>query len=102
MGDRGCSTTAVRQEATAAGVRRVALPHTGRATPTSQARERESWFRRGYRWRAGIEGRIGVLQQRYGLDHCPDHGDAGLKRWAYLGVVTANLVVIARATAPCR
>lgn len=98
-GDRGCSTPAVRQEATAAGVRRVALPHTGRATPTSQVRERERWFRHGYRWRAGIEGRIGVLQQRYGLDRCPDHRDDGLKRWAYLGVLTANLVVIARATA---
>jgi transposase, IS5 family len=98
-GDRGCSTPAVRREATAAGVRRVALPHPGRPTAVSRARERERWFARGYRWRAGIEGRIGVLQQQYGLDRCPDHGDAGLKRWAYLGVLTHNLVVIARATA---
>jgi IS5 family transposase len=98
-GDRGCSTPAVRAAAATTGVRRVALPQTGRATPTSQARERQSWFRRAYRWRAGIEGRIGVLQQRYGLDRCPDHGDAGIKRWAYLGVLTHNLVIIARATA---
>ena len=98
-GDRGCSSPAVRREAAAAGVRRVALPHTGRASPTSQACERQRWFQRGYRWRAGIAGRIGVLQHRYGLDRCPDHGDAGLKRWAYLGVLTANLVTIARATA---
>jgi IS5 family transposase len=98
-GDRGCSTPAVRQDVAAAGVRRVALPQTGRPTAASQARERERWFARGYRWRAGIEGRIGVLQHVYGLDRCPDHGDAGLKRWAYLGVLTANLVTIARATA---
>ena len=98
-GDRGCSSPAVRREVAAAGVRRVALPHTGRASPTSQERERQRWFQRGYRWRAGIEGRIGVLQHRYGLERCPDHGDAGLKRWAYLGVLTANLVTIARATA---
>jgi transposase, IS5 family len=98
-GDRGCSTPAVQQEVAAAGVRRVALPHTGRATPASQERERQPWFRRGYRWRAGIEGRIGVLQQRYGMARCPDHGDAGIKRWAYFGVLTANLVTIARATA---
>ncbi len=101
-GDRGCSTPTVRQAAIAAGVRRVALPHTGRATPASRERERERWFARGYRWRAGIEGRIGVLQQRYGLDRCPDHGDVGLKRWAYLGVLTHNLVIIARATTPRR
>jgi transposase, IS5 family len=98
-GDRGCSTPAVRQEVAATGVRRVVLPQTGRPSAASQVCERERWFARGYRWRAGIEGRIGVLQHVYGLDRCPDHGDAGLKRWAYLGVLTANLVTIARTTA---
>ena len=101
-GDRGCATAAVQQEVAAAGVRRVALPHSGRATVVSRERERQPWFRRAYRWRAGIEGRIGVLRQRYGLDRCPDHGDAGLKRWAYLGVLVANLVTIARVTGPRR
>jgi len=33
-------------------VQRVALPHTGPPTAASRARERERWFRRGYRWRA--------------------------------------------------
>jgi IS5 family transposase len=98
-GDRGCSTGAVRRQAEAAGVRRVALPHTGPPTAASRQRERQRWFQRGYRWRAGIEGRIGVLQRVYGLDRCPDHGSAGLERWVGLGVLTANLVIIARATA---
>ena len=77
----------------------MALPHTGPPTAASRARERARWFRRGYRWRAGIEGRIGVLQRVYGLDRCPDHGADGLERWVGLGVLTANLVTIARATA---
>jgi transposase, IS5 family len=98
-GDRHCSTAPVRREAAAAGVRRVALPHTGAPTAASRARERAAWFRRGYRWRAGIEGRIGVLQRVYGLARCPDHGPDGLERWVGLGVLTANLVTIARATA---
>ncbi len=98
-GDRGCSTATVRRRVAAAGVRRVALPHTGPPTAASRARERQRWFRRGYRWRAGIEGRIGVLQRVYGLDRCPDHGADGLARWVGLGVLTANLVTIARATA---
>jgi IS5 family transposase len=101
-GDRGCATAAVRRVAADAGVRRVALPHTGRPTTASRTRERQAWFRRGYRWRAGIEGRIGVLQRCYGLDRCPDRGDAGLKRWVGWGVLTHNLVVIARATAQLR
>jgi transposase, IS5 family len=98
-GDRGCSTPEARRTATGAGVRRVALPHTGRPTATSRTQERQAWFRRGYRWRAGVEGRIGVLQRCYGLGRCPAHGDAGLRRWVGWGVLTHNLVVIARATA---
>jgi transposase, IS5 family len=97
-GDRGCSTAAVRREATACGVRRVALPHTGPPSAASRARERQRWYQRGYRWRAGIEGRIGVLQRQYGLARCPDHGASGLERWVGWGVLTANLVTIARAT----
>jgi IS5 family transposase len=98
-GDRGCSTATVRRELAALGVRRVALPHTGRPSAASQARERERWFQRGYRWRAGIEGRIGVLQRSFGLARCPDHGAPGVARWVGWGVLTANLVTIARATA---
>jgi IS5 family transposase len=98
-GDRGCSTATVRRRVEAAGVERVALPHTGPPTAASRRRERQRWFRRGYRWRAGIEGRIGVLQRVYGLDRCPDHGADGLERWVGLGILTANLLTIARATA---
>jgi hypothetical protein len=47
----------------------------------------------------GIEGRIGVLQRQYGLARCPDHGADGAERWVGWGVLTANLVTIARATA---
>jgi IS5 family transposase len=98
-GDRGCSTGTTRREVARAGVRRVALPHTGPPTAASLQRERQGWYRRGYRWRAGIEGRSGVLQRVYGLDRCPDHGAEGLERWVGLGILTANLVTIARATA---
>ncbi len=98
-GDRGCATVTVRREVAAAGVTRVALPHTGPPTAASRARERERWFQRGYRWRAGIEGRISVLKGRYGLRRCADHGADGMERWVGWGVLTANLVTIARATA---
>ena len=97
-GDRGCSSAAVRRRLEAAGVTRVALPHTGPPTAASRQRERQRWFQQSYRWRAGIEGRIGVLQRVYGLDRCPDHGAAGFERWVGFGVLAANLVTIARAT----
>ncbi|MGE0538854.1 MAG: ISNCY family transposase [Dehalococcoidia bacterium] len=95
-GDRGCSTATVRRQVAAAGVRQVALPTTGSSAVTAAARRA---FRHAYRWRAGIEGRIGVLKHRYGLTRCRDHGEAGFHRWVGLGVLVANLVTIARTTA---
>jgi IS5 family transposase len=98
-GDRGCSTASVRREVAALGVRRVALPHTGPPNAATRLRERQRWYQRGYRWRAGIEGRIGVLQRQFGLDRCPDHGAVGMERWVGWGVLTPNLVTIARTSA---
>jgi IS5 family transposase len=98
-GDRGCTSAAVRRAVAEAGVEQVALPQTGPPSTASAARERQGWFRRGYRWRAGIEGRIGVLKRDYGLDRCPEHGPDGMERWVGLGILTANLVTIARAVA---
>jgi IS5 family transposase len=98
-GDRGCATATVRRQVAAAGVKRVALPHTGPPTAASQVRERQRWYRRAYRWRAGIEGRISVLKGCYGLRRGADHGADGCERWVGWGVLTANLVTIARATA---
>ncbi|MBI3964492.1 MAG: transposase, partial [Chloroflexi bacterium] len=98
-GDRGGSTADVRRDATAAGVARVALPHTGQPTVASRAREKTSWYRRGYRWRSGIEGRIGVLRRQFGLDRCPDHGAEGVVRWVGWGAIVHNLWVISRTVA---
>jgi IS5 family transposase len=61
--------------------------------------ERQRWFRRGFRFRAGAEGRIHVLRRDYGLDRCRDHGEAGMGRWVGWGIVAHNLAQIARAVA---
>lgn len=95
-GDRGVSSPGNERLAEQAGVTRVVLPASGRASPARRERERERWFRRGQRFRAGIEGRIRVLKRDYGLGRCPDHGLAGIERWVGWGIVTHNLHTIAR------
>ena len=45
-------------------------------------------------FRAGIEGRIRVLNRDFGLAQCRDHGDAGMGRLVDWGIVTANLAKI--------
>lgn len=98
-GDRGISSPENEEAALAAGVQRVVLPTRGQAPPERQAQERQRWFRRGYRFRAGIEGRISSLHRRYGFDRCREKGEAGLGRWVGWAIVTSNLVQIAQAQA---
>jgi transposase, IS5 family len=93
--DRGVSSAANERLARAAGVRHVAMPAVGQAPPERLAVERTRWFRRGFRFRAGIEGRISVLQRRFGLDRCREHGEAGMGRWVGWGIVASNLLKIA-------
>jgi IS5 family transposase len=98
-GDRGISSPENEATARAAGVKRVVLPARGKAPPERQAQERQRWFRRGYRFRAGIEGRISSLHRRYGFNRCREKGEAGLGRWVGWAIVTSNLVQIAQAQA---
>ncbi len=98
-GDRSFYSPTNEALAKQMGVKRVAIPYAGKAPPERVKEEKQRWFRTGYRFRAGIEGRISVAKRRFGLDCCRDHGEAGMGRWVGWGVVTANLVQIARATA---
>jgi transposase, IS5 family len=95
-GDRGVYTAANEQLAQEMGVKRVVLPFAGRASPHRVQLERTAWFRRWFRFRAGIEGRISVLRRGYGLARCLAHGEAGLGRWVGWGILTANLVQISQ------
>lgn len=101
-GDRGVHSTTNEETARTAGVKRVALPKPGARTPERQAHERQGWFRRALRFRAGVEGRISVLKRRGYLGRCRDHGESGFERWIGWGMITANLTTIARTVAERR
>jgi transposase, IS5 family len=53
-----------------AGVKRLVLPKSGRSSHEREQHEKQRWFRRGFRFRAGIEGRISVLGRAFGLEIC--------------------------------
>jgi IS5 family transposase len=97
--DRGFASPENERRAKEAGVKRVVIPYAGKAPPERVKEQHARWFRAGYRFRAGIEGRISVSKRRFGLDRCRDHGEEGFGRWVGWGVVTSNLLQIARATA---
>lgn len=95
-GDRGVYSVANERLAQEAGVQRIVLPATGKPSAERQRQERSGWWRRGFRFRAGIEGRISVLRRGFELDRCRDHGEAGIGRWVGWGILTHNLAKIAQ------
>jgi transposase, IS5 family len=98
-GDRAFFTFENEQFAEHLHIRTIALPRSGPLTANQQQVQRRGAFRRAYRWRAGIEGRISVLKRRFGLDRCRYRGEAGMERWVGWGLLAHNLRQISRSVA---
>jgi transposase, IS5 family len=94
--DRGLYSAENERLAQEAGIRHVVLPKNGRLSKERQRHEKQRWFKRGLRVRAGIEGRISVLGRTFGLDVCLDHGEEGMERWVGWGILAHNLRQISR------
>jgi transposase, IS5 family len=96
-GDRGVHSADTEEVLTEVGVKLVAIPASGKLSEARQALERTRSFKRGYRWRAGIEGRIASLRRDFGWRRSGYHGPDGMERWLGLGIVASNLRRIALA-----
>lgn len=77
----------------------MAIPKPGAVSARRRAMERQPAFRRAYRYRAGIDGRISVLKRTFGLDRCRYHGEAGMERWVGWGILAHNLRQISQTVA---
>ncbi len=97
-GDRGVHSADTETTLAAAGVKLVAIPAAGKLSAERKAVEQTRRWKRGYRWRAGIEGRIASLRRDYGWRRSGYHGEDGMERWLGLGIIASNLRRIARAT----
>lgn len=94
--DRGVYSPDNEGECRKRGIERVCLPKPGKKSQQRREHERQGWFRRGMRFRAGIEGRISVSKRRGFLGRCRDKGEEGFDRWVGWGVICSNLSTIAR------
>lgn len=91
-GDRGFHVPPVQAAALQqAGVKQVAVPWQGSASAERRALEHSRAWRRRYRWRAGIEGRIHSLRRDSGLKRCRDHGEVGLEHCVGWGILASTL-----------
>jgi transposase, IS5 family len=95
-GDRGFFSAQNEREAEALGVEKVALPARGRLSQKRAKRQKEPWFQRALRWRAGSEGTISHLKNPFFMKRATYKGDRGFKRYVGWSVITKNLFSMAR------
>jgi len=94
--DRGFYSVEALAACRAAGVTTECIPQRGgRKTPARAAHEKSRAFRRGQRFRAGIEGRISVLFRGRGMKRCLLHGRERFELFVGLAVLANNLLVLA-------
>lgn len=94
--DRGFFSAANERLAKTRGVEKVALAGRGRLSPSRAGRQKERWFQRALRWRAGIEGRIATLKHRFEMARARYKGAGGFVRYVGWCVISQNLVSMAR------
>jgi IS5 family transposase len=78
------------------GVKVVCIPQRGgKKTPEREAYEKSPAFKKGQRFRAGIEGRISVLFRGRGMKRCLAEGYERFELWVGAAVLANNLMTIA-------
>ena len=96
VGDRGFFSAKNEREAEEMGVKRVVLPARGRLSKKRAERQKQRWFRRALRWRAGSESTISTLKHPFSMRRATYKGERGFQRYVGWCVITKNLFSMAR------
>lgn len=94
--DRGFFSAENESTARKSGVDHVAIPARGPLSEKRNKHQKQRWFRRALRWRAGVESRIATLKHRFDMARAHYKGDRGFKRQVGWSIIANNLVSIAR------
>jgi IS5 family transposase len=94
--DRGFFNEENLETCRTAGVTLTCIPQAGgKRSPEREAHEKSRAFKRGQRFRAGIEGRISVLFRGRGMKRALVEGSAHFELFVGAAVLANNLMVIA-------
>jgi transposase, IS5 family len=94
--DRGFYSEDNVAACTSAGVENESIPQRGgRKSPEREAHESSTAFRKGQRFRAGVEGRISVLFRGRGMKRCLCQGLGRFEVFVGMAVLANNLLVLA-------
>jgi IS5 family transposase len=95
-GDRGFYSQANEDWLKDNGVKQVSIPKRGRINVERRRYQKQSWFKRLQRFRAGIEARISLLKRKFGLKRSRMRGSPGVNIWVGQGIFAQNLWQAAR------
>lgn len=95
-GDRGFFSSQNEQEAHALGVKKVALPARGRLSVKRAEQQKQRWFRRALRCRAGGEATISTLKHPFSMRRATYQGERGFQRYVGWWGITKHLFSVAR------
>ena len=98
-GDAGFYSAQGEAQVQDMGVKRLSVPNHSTSSPVRRRNQKQRWFRKGQKWKTGCEGRISILKRRHGLRRSRYKGNAGMKRWVGLGVISDNIINIGRTLA---
>lgn len=94
--DRGFFSEENVEACTQDGVKLVCIPQCGgQRTAERDAYEKSPAFKKGQRFRAGVEGRISVLFRGRGMKRCLAEGRERFELWVGAAVLANNLMKIA-------
>jgi hypothetical protein len=94
--DRGFYSQANEDWLKDSGVKQVSIPKKGKVREERRNYQKQSWFKRLQRFRAGIEARISLLKRKFGLKRSLMRGSPGVKIWVGQGIFAHNLWKAAR------
>jgi IS5 family transposase len=95
-GDRGFYSQANEDWLKDSGVKRVSIPKRGKMGEERRRYQKQPWFKRLQRFRAGIEARISLLKRKFGLKRSQIRGSSGTNTWVGQSIFAQNLWQAAR------
>jgi IS5 family transposase len=97
-GDRGFYSAPNEDWLKENGVRQTSIPKRGKISEERRRYQKQPWFKRLQRFRAGIEARISLLKRKFGLKRSQMRGNPGFNIWVGQGIFAHNLWQAARIT----
>ena len=94
--DRGFYSQANKDWLKDSGVRQVSIPKREKVGEDRRRYQKQSWFKRLQRFRAGIEASISLLKRKFGLKRSRMQGNPWVNIWVGQGIFAHHLWKAAR------